>query len=691
VLAAVLCSLAWSMDAHAQQESAPPGAGNESSQPALERITVTGNWLGSDTTPSVRTFPGARTLMDRADVQDSGGVTIGDVLRRVPGVQSTDNSSNAGSSISLNLGVRGLTGRFSPRSTVLLDGIPLGVAPYGQPQLSFAPVSLNNIESVDVIRGGGAVRYGPQNVGGIINFKTRPVPSTSGFSGDASVRYNDYAESGEHSTTYSAFLGTQLDSGLGLALLYSGLDGSSWRKDSDERYHDVALKFRYALGDSAELYGKLSYYDVTTRTPGGLTVAEFEADPFQNTRPTDFWDGERKGIDVGYLNTLSAAQEAEVRLYYNESMRRSSLINAARTQSTFQPRNYTVLGIEPRYTQRVGIGTTTHDITVGYRYLRERGDDNAYSVTLATGVQGATTTFDNANDAHSIYIDDKIALGAWRITPGVRYEKIDSKRDDRASGGSFESNNTKALPSINVAYLLSRVATLFANYNTSFGAVQNTQLNSQTAANPLRPEVAKTAEAGARWQDETINAEVTVYRMKFDNQIQQIAGSSPPVFQNVGATKHSGIETALEYRFDRSGALNGLALFANYAYTRALQDSGATAGLDLPFYSRHIDTAGARYALGRWIFNLSTTHQSGQFSDNANTEAETAAANNGKVPGFRLWHAQASWAPGPKGLDIVLGVNNIADKRYYTRNVDSNAGRMVGAPRTAYVQGRYAF
>jgi len=62
------------------------------------------------------------------------------------------------------------------------------------------------------------------------------------------------------------------------------------------------------------------------------------------------------------------------------------------------------------------------------------------------------------------------------------------------------------------------------------------------------------------------------------------------------------------------------------------------------------------------------------------------------VPGFRLWNAQLSWkAPLAKSLDLRLGVNNIADKRYYTRNVDGNAGRMVGAPRTVYVQGRLAF
>jgi Fe(3+) dicitrate transport protein len=141
---------------------------------------VAGSWLGSGLQNSVKNFAGARTVVDKEEIAESGAANIGDVLRRIPGVQSTDNSGTAGSAISLNIGVRGLTGRYSPRSTVLLDGIPLAVAPYGQPQLSFAPVSLNNIESIDVVRGGGAVRYGPQNVGGIINFRSRAIPEGEG-------------------------------------------------------------------------------------------------------------------------------------------------------------------------------------------------------------------------------------------------------------------------------------------------------------------------------------------------------------------------------------------------------------------------------------------------------------------------------------------------------------------------------
>ncbi|WP_229261439.1 TonB-dependent receptor family protein [Duganella margarita] len=677
-LAAAVALLTAPLALHAQQTDDAP----------METIQVSGSWLGSGLQNSVKNFAGARTVVNKEEIDETGAANIGDVLRRIPGVQSTDNSGTAGSAISLNIGIRGLTGRYSPRSTVLLDGIPLAVAPYGQPQLSFAPVSLNNIESIDVVRGGGAVRYGPQNVGGIINFRSRAIPEGEGISGDASVRYNHFGE-GDGNRQYSAFVGGTASNGLGVALMYSGMEGSEWRQGSDERVNDVAIKFRYPLNNHSEVYGKISYYDVLSRTPGGLTVAQYKADPFQNTRPTDFWSGDRHGVDVGYLNTISATQEFEIKAYYNESFRQSALINAAKTQITWQPRNYEVLGIEPRYTQRFNGGGMVHDVTVGYRYLRERGDDNSYLQTVATGFKGTIGTFVNSTDAHAAYIDDRIALGQWRITPGVRYEQISSTRNDVAAKSIFETDNTKALPSLNVAYLLNPALTVFVNYTTSFGPVQNTQLNSQTPNNPLKPELAKTDELGARWKSGAVSAEATLFKLKFDNQIVQVPGTTPATFQNIGATNHDGIETAADYTFDDASALAGLNVYANYTYTRALQESGATAGLDVPFYSRTTDTIGARYRVGGWTANLSTTHQTRQYSDTANTVAESANGATGQIPGFRLWNANVSWKQ--RAYEVAAGVNNIADKRYYTRNVDGNAGRMVGAPRTAYVQLRLTY
>ncbi|WP_186060234.1 TonB-dependent receptor family protein [Burkholderia gladioli] len=687
-LAALAC-LSIAEPAFAQESDPKPKEPQNTT--VLDTINVSGDWLGSGLQNSVKTFAGARTVVNHQAIEDSGASSIGDVLRRVPGVQATDNSGSAGSAISLNIGVRGLTGRYAPRSTILLDGIPLAFAPYGQPQMSFAPISLGNIQSIDVVRSGGSVRYGPQNVGGVINFRTRDIPSQPGLSADATMRENIYTHGGA-STQYSTFLGTQMDNGLGVALLYSGMAGRDWRVGSDESVNDLQLKWRYELTPSSELYGKFSYYDVKSHTPGGLTVAQFNADPFQNTRPTDFWYGDRKGFDIGYLNTISANQEFEIRTFYNDSYRTSSLINAARTQLQDQPRTYSVYGIEPRFTQRLSLGPTTHDVTVGYRYIRERGTDNSFNQSILTGILTSLTRFDNSTDAHAVYIDDKIAFGRWRLTPGIRYEHIESVRRDDILNQSFGSKNNKPLPAVSLSYLLTPALTLFTDYSTSFGPVQNLQLNSQSANNPLQPETAKTFEVGARWTSRQIHAEVSAFNMRFDNQIQQVVGVVPATFQNIGATHHQGVETAFDYEFADDGPLRGLDAYINFTYTKAVQESGQFAGRDVPFYSRFTDTIGARYKTGAWTFNVSSTHQSAQYSDTANTVAESADGSVGRVPGFRVWNLQADWKiPKMKGSTLTAGINNVGDARYYTRNVDGNAGRMVGAPRTVYVQGHFVY
>ena len=141
-------------------------------------VKVVGNWLGDANAQVVQNHPGARTVVRREAMVEQGAMTVGDVLKTIPGVQVQESNGTGGSDISLNVGVRGLTSRLSPRSTVLIDGVPAAFAPYGQPQLSMAPISSGNLDSIDVVRGAGSVRYGPQNVGGVINFVTRAIPET---------------------------------------------------------------------------------------------------------------------------------------------------------------------------------------------------------------------------------------------------------------------------------------------------------------------------------------------------------------------------------------------------------------------------------------------------------------------------------------------------------------------------------
>lgn len=665
------------------QEAAPV----EQNTPT-ETVTISGSWLGTGLQNSLQKFAGSRTLMSTDAIQESGASNIEDALRHVPGVQVTDNSSSGGSSMSLNIGVRGLDGRFSPRSTVLVDGIPLAVAPYGQPQLSFAPISLNSIESIDVVRGGGAVRYGPQNVGGIINFNTKAIPTVT-LTGDATIRSNSFSHGGSNQQ-YSAFIGGQRDNGIGMALLYSGSDGSGWRQHSNEHFNDLSLKTRYEIDPHAEFYGALGYYETNVEVPGGLSAAQYAADPFQSQRTHDFWQGRRSSVDIGYLNTLSGDREVEIKSYFNSSFRVSGLANNFDSNATtinLQPRNYDVFGFEPRFTQRLQTGNWRHDITVGYRYLREGSSENSYDQDLNDSESTLKRSSENNSYANSVYIDDQIIWHKWHITPGLRYESVNINRYNNLNGYDDGESYRQPLPALGIAYIVSPALTLFANYNTSFGSVQFLQLNLQDYGNQLQAEVAKTVEMGFRWNQNGLKWDATVFNLRFNNQIEYVN----PYYINQGKTYHRGLETSAEYALEKfNPSLSGLSVYATYAYTKATlesAESGAQIGNDLPFYSRNVDTQGIRYQRNNWTFNLSSTHQSGQYADDANTIPESANGSNGWMPGYRLWNVQIDWKSNPKsGLDLSTGINNVTDSRYFTRTMDTNAGKLLGAPRMVYLQ-----
>ena len=332
-------------------------------------VKVVGNWLGDANESVVQNHPGARTVVRREAMVEQGAMNVRDVLKGIPGVQVQDSNGTGGSDISLNVGVRGLTSRLSPRSTVLIDGIPAAFAPYGQPQLSMAPISAGNLDSIDVVRGAGSVRYGPQNVGGVINFVTRAIPET--FQGEVGTTL-ETSERGGWKHMETAFLGGTADNGIGAALLYSGVKGDGYRaRNNDNDIDDVLLKTHWAPTDQDDFSLNFHYYDATADMPGGLTHKQFDADPYQSVRDYDGFSGRRKDVSFKYLRQIDDQTQFEVLTYYTDSFRGSNI--AARNLETLAsyPRNYHTYGIEPRLSHVFTLGPVTQEVGVGYRYLKE--------------------------------------------------------------------------------------------------------------------------------------------------------------------------------------------------------------------------------------------------------------------------------------------------------------------------------
>lgn len=676
-----------------------------------DQITVTGNWLeNTEDGEVVFNHPGARTVRSQQQIKESGSETIGDALKGIPGVQVRESNGTGGSDVSLNVGVRGLTSRLSPRSTILLDGMPLAAAPYGQPQLSMSPLSLGSIESIDVIRGGASVRYGPQNVGGVINFVTKPIPKD--FSGGVSLQTQGAKTGGLKTLVDASVGGSKADDSAGALLLYSGLHGQGYRKSNDNTdIDDLILKTRYAITDNDELLANFHYYHAMSGMPGGLTQAQYNADPFQSTRPYDRFEGNRQDMSLKYKHEEDDKQ-FELMTWFSKSYRGSYIESEHKDKANERrlvsyPRHYTAYAIEPSYSQLFRFNDISHEVTVGYRYLNETADEKAYrSNWYQTGTQSSRPSTNDyyqhtsgGTEAHAIYLDDTIDVGNWTVIPGIRYENINIHLNDSFKNQNRSKRYSEPLPALAVIYHIDDEWKLFANASTSFGSLQYFQLNTKgvenSPANGLSAEKAHNYEVGTKYDNTALSLEATLFYIDFDDQLLYVENTTG--WTNLGATTHQGVELAARYNLsDLSDKLDGISVYSTYTYTKAVSKKGDFAHKDLPFYSRQVFTAGGRYETGNWVWNLNTYAQSTQESPGTSSHYVTKPSADGRygtIPGYMVWDARGEYHFGKSLSDLTLsaGIKNLFDQTYFTRSTDNNYGIYVGQPRTYYVQASVKF
>ena len=662
----------------------------------LDTSKVVGDWLGDAAQINVFEHPGARDVIRREVFERQGATQARDVLNRIPGVNAPENNGTGSHDMAMNFGIRGLNPRLATRSTVLMDGIPVPFAPYGQPQLSFAPVSMGNMDAVDVVRGGGAVRYGPQNVGGIVNFVTRAIPDAPTVKAGFQTQTSPSSSHDGFKTTGNVLAGGTADNGLGGALLYSGTRGGDWREHSDTRIDDLILKGNYSIDDANSVHAMAQYYEGEADMPGGLSTAAYKADPYQSTRPNDKFWGRRTLVNVGY-RYQQERREFTVNSFFTKTLRSGYL-----DQGTFlslSPREYWVRGIETRFSQGFDLGNTTHEVGVGYRYINEAGHELRYRTPIAAN-QLPTTNSRNDRDtrgeteAHAFFIDDKIDIGKWTFTPGIRYEMIEQQQTNLLTHVKYKGDYNTALPALNVLYHVNDSWNLYANTEGSFGSVQYSQMPNRVSGGEVKPEKARTWELGTRYDNGNLRAEIGAFLINFNNQYDSNQTTDTVIAR--GKTRHQGIEASVNYALEGvSPILSGFDVYATYAYVDAtIREEGPNKGNRVPFSSKNKGTLGIGYTQGPWKANLDSSYQTDQFADNANTRAESADGSTGKIPGYMVFSSRVGYDFGPQlaDLNVAVGIKNILNHEYFTRSFDdNNKGKYVGEPRTVYLQTSVAF
>ena len=119
---------------------------------------------------------GSASVIDESELRLSRVFTANEALRKAPGVHVRDEE---GMGLRPNIGLRGLNPNRSTKVLLLEDGLPLAYAPYGDNASYYHP-PIERFDRIEVLKGSEQILFGPQTVGGVVNYLTPRPPEAFG-------------------------------------------------------------------------------------------------------------------------------------------------------------------------------------------------------------------------------------------------------------------------------------------------------------------------------------------------------------------------------------------------------------------------------------------------------------------------------------------------------------------------------
>ena len=670
-------------------------AAEQEDQATLAPMVIKGDVLGSASDKAVRTYAGSRSLVDSEELSKASVRGLDDALQRVPGIKVFDET---GTGALPQISVRGLYESRSGRAQVLSDGIPLSLAPYGQTSLSLFPQTLATVERIDIVRGGAAVQYGPNNVGGVINLISKPIPRQWQTTLQEKATFAPAGRS-----LWDSYIGTggYLTDNFGLQLDLNTITGEYGREHSDSEVQNYRLRGQWDIDDTRSLSFGVQRYKADLDLAGALSVADYKDDPRQSTRNLDRFEGDTDRVWGTYNQYLGAigpfdAVEFSWTNFAHHSYRNFLVglpFTPDATPATFQdaPRDFRVWGSEPRLSMSIDGDSVSQTWLLGARLVKEDVDFKVNRENLSTGAHSVIRDWTFDDEAKAVYLSNEIKLLDDRLTltPGVRYEHARMEYADGVSGAEQQTVAEEWLPGLSAGYQLSDEWFVYANAQRSLRVPQITSI---VKDGDVAAELAWNYETGVRYTPwNGLRVDLGLYRIDFDDQIEY--NRSNDRFENLGSTRHQGLETEV---FWTPAALPTLDLHAGYAYLDSEQRSGTFKGNEVPFASAHQLTVDGRYRFAEaWSYTLDGLYVSSAYTDAANSHAEDATATVGELPAYWLWNTAIEREfklDDGSLLTTSAGVSNLFDREYYFRGIDTSPwGRQPAPGRTLTLGVNYSF
>lgn len=633
------------------------------------------------------------------------------ILGRIPGMNFSE--TEGGGFPSNGFGLRGLNPTQSIEMNTRQNGYNITSDIYGYNESYYNP-SMEAVKRIEVVRGAASLQFGPQ-FGGTVNFVMKDAPK------DKKIEYTTQQTAGSYGlfNSFHSIGGRQKKWSYYAYGQYKNTQG--WRPNSGYTAFTGFAKVDYQATDKLKFGLEYSILRNKIQMPGGLTDAEFDKDSRQSFRARNWLNSPWNIITGTAEYKVSKSTTVTVKSTYLYSQRnlvwknedggpgiadsisvdsnkyiKREVQREAFASSTTEARaltNYKFLGMSNSFAGGVrffygkmkrqggGHGSTGSDFD-----MKLYGGDYEYALNFTTTNLGLF--FENI-----FRITKK-----WSVTPGFRYEYINSTINGYITDGGVRvnSNNSRnryiPLLGIGSQYKISKTTNIYANWSQAYRPMDYSSLTPIGVTSRINPNMkdASGYNADLGWRgtfSNFLNFDVGAFYLQYNKRIGLLSVTDPTTASvytlrtNTGNSISKGVETYIEINpvkiFTQNSKIGNISLFNSFAYIDARYVSGTDSsgkslkGNHVEYAPQTINRFGITYGFKKFSVTYQFSSTAKSYGD-ANNTVSSSDALIGIIPAYKVMDFSATYTI--KNYNLKGGINNLTNAHYFTKRTDEYPG-----------------
>ncbi|HEG5908631.1 TPA: TonB-dependent receptor [Campylobacter jejuni] len=675
----------------------------------LQKVVVSATGFEQDADSNLRNV----ISIEGKDLQNKGYVSLEQALERISGISFV----NFG--LGRNIDMRGQGDKSNIAVKVMIDGRAINVLDNSHGVTPLDSINLDNVERIEIIPGGGSVLYGNGTRGGVINIITKKQKSDAFAINLKSSAYNHGGLGGNLGINGAK----QINENLAFSFDIQSFNLDGYQEGYNEKGYFINTKTYIDINDNSDLTLGYNYFKSKNTSSGYLTKAQAQSNPTQKGKSDNITQINRPEISLDYHYYFDDIWEFNLEAFWQNQK-----INYLKDISTMSSMGLSV----PVYQNGSGFEDTLTGISLknklnyannsyfifGYEFANHDAkrtsiihyDVNAGRFQMSHTM---TTLMDMDKQSHSIFaLDSHEFNDIFSISGGARYEYslYDTNRNYTSNMIMFGKPNIKTElfstddTSHNFAFEItpnfkySDTGKLYIKYERGFVSpspaqfVNKDQKTQKYYSANLNPEIFDTFELGIDdfWWD-FYGFNLTLFYTLSKDEISYLGnphatGGGFWQYYNIDQTRRLGVELSLSQNF----LDDDLIFRESLTYLDAKISKGVNDGMRIPYVSKIKATAGLEYAWNKNFSNFIDLTYFSRAKDGGTIDENTGKmSKNSWIRDYFLTDIGMKY--NYKKLQILAGIRNLFDKRYYTYQDSINDQYLVGNGRNYYVEFKYAF